>query len=79
MNSPLRFTLGGEIRKACYSIQNLTDRNNVNYWERDQEYATEMRAAAREFDRWSPSPPQNLLGGRRPRPPPRRLDPRLQE
>ena len=32
LNSPLRFTLGGEIRKASYAIQNLTDRDNVNYW-----------------------------------------------
>ena len=45
LNSPLRFTLGGEIRKASYAIQNLTDRDNVNYWGRDAEYATEMLEA----------------------------------
>ena len=39
LNSPLRFTLGGEIRKASYAIQNLTDRDNVNYWGRDAEDA----------------------------------------
>ena len=44
-NSPLRFTLGGEVRKAAYTIQNLTDRDNVNYWERDTEYTTEMLEA----------------------------------
>ena len=41
----MRFTLGGEIRKAAYAIQNLTDRDNVNYWGRDAEYATEMLEA----------------------------------
>ena len=45
MNSPLRFTLGGEVRKAAYTIQNLTDRDNVNYWDRDTEYTTEMLEA----------------------------------
>ena len=44
-NSPMRFTLGGEIRKASYALQNLTDRDNVNYWGRDAEYATEMLEA----------------------------------
>jgi len=45
LNSPMRFTLGGEIRKASYALQNLTDRDNVNYWGRDAEYATEMLEA----------------------------------
>ena len=35
-NSPLRFTLGGEVRKAAYTLQNLFD--GVNFWERDAEY-----------------------------------------
>lgn len=45
MNSPLRFTLGGEIRKAAYSLHNLTDASNINYWERDAEYTTELLEA----------------------------------
>ncbi|KAJ8614501.1 hypothetical protein CTAYLR_000767 [Chrysophaeum taylorii] len=45
LNSPLRFTLGGEIRKAAYSLQNLIDPSNVNYWERDVEYTTELLEA----------------------------------
>jgi len=45
LNSPLRFTLGGEIRKAAYTIQNLTDPQNVNFWERDVEYTTELLEA----------------------------------
>uniref|UniRef100_A0A7S3NMI8 FYVE-type domain-containing protein n=1 Tax=Aureoumbra lagunensis TaxID=44058 RepID=A0A7S3NMI8_9STRA len=45
MNSPLRFTLGGEIRKAAYTLYNLTDPTNVNYWERDVEYTTELLEA----------------------------------
>lgn len=45
MNSPLRFTLGGEIRKASYTLQNLIDPSNVNYWERDCEYTTELLEA----------------------------------
>ena len=44
-NSPLRFTLGGEVRKAAYSLQNLTDESSVNFWERDFEYTTEMLEA----------------------------------
>ena len=35
-NSPLRFTLGGEVRKAAYTLQNLFD--GVNFWERDSEF-----------------------------------------
>ncbi|KAH8067900.1 hypothetical protein JL721_7117 [Aureococcus anophagefferens] len=35
-NSPLRFTLGGEVRKAAYTLRNLFD--GVNFWERDAEY-----------------------------------------
>ena len=36
LNSPLRFTLGGEVRKAGYALKNLTD--GVNVWDRDLEY-----------------------------------------
>mmetsp|Transcript_1174 Transcript_1174/g.3986 ORF Transcript_1174/g.3986 Transcript_1174/m.3986 type:complete len:528 (-) Transcript_1174:651-2234(-) len=45
MNSPLRFTLGGEIRKAAYTIHNLTDPTNVNFWARDVDYTTELLEA----------------------------------
>jgi len=33
LNSPLRFTLGGEVRKAAYTLQNLFD--GVNFWDGD--------------------------------------------
>jgi len=45
LNSPLRFTLGGEIRKAAYTLHNLTDPSNVNFWARDVEYTTELLEA----------------------------------
>jgi lipid-binding SYLF domain-containing protein len=45
LNSPVRFTLGGEIRKAAYTLENLVDENNVNFSEGDLEYTTEMLEA----------------------------------
>ena len=44
MNSPLRFTLGGEVRKAAYALRNLSD--GVNYWEGDAEYFDKQLAGA---------------------------------
>mmetsp|Transcript_5602 Transcript_5602/g.7931 ORF Transcript_5602/g.7931 Transcript_5602/m.7931 type:complete len:486 (-) Transcript_5602:1891-3348(-) len=44
MNSPLRFTLGGEVRKAAYALRNLTD--GVNFWEGDAEYFDRQLAGA---------------------------------
>mmetsp|Transcript_5589 Transcript_5589/g.16456 ORF Transcript_5589/g.16456 Transcript_5589/m.16456 type:complete len:437 (-) Transcript_5589:56-1366(-) len=45
LNSPLRFTLGGEVRKAGYALRNLT--TGVNYWERDAEYFDAQLQGAR--------------------------------
>ncbi|KAJ8602978.1 hypothetical protein CTAYLR_001485 [Chrysophaeum taylorii] len=44
LNSPLRFTLGGEVRKAAYSLRNLLD--GINYWDRDAEYFDRQLAGA---------------------------------
>lgn len=44
LNSPLRFTLGGEVRKAAYSLRNLSE--GINYWDRDSEYFDRQLAGA---------------------------------
>ena len=36
LNSPLRFTLGGEVRKAGYALKNMSD--GINFWDGDAEY-----------------------------------------
>jgi len=45
LNSPMRFTLGGEVRKAGYSLKNITD--GINYWERDAQYFYDQLQGAR--------------------------------
>lgn len=45
MNSPLRFTLGGEVRKAAYSLRNMSD--GINFWDRDSEYFDQQLVGAK--------------------------------
>mmetsp|Transcript_18836 Transcript_18836/g.28417 ORF Transcript_18836/g.28417 Transcript_18836/m.28417 type:complete len:348 (-) Transcript_18836:814-1857(-) len=45
MNSPISFALSDEIKKASYTLQNLTD--GVNYWDGDAEYIHKQLRNAR--------------------------------
>ena len=46
LNSPLRFTLGGEVRKAGITLRNLLG-DNVNFWEKDAQVFHDQLQGAR--------------------------------
>ena len=49
LNSPLRFTLGGEVRKAGITLRNLLG-DNVNFWEKDaQVFHDQLQGAGALF------------------------------
>lgn len=46
LNSPLRFTLGGEVRKAGITLRNLLG-DNANFWEKDAQVFHDQLSGAR--------------------------------